>query len=220
MRIISEKGFSPVCPSVLAVIHRSTIPAPSGLDCFPCMAPIPLICGLSAGPDYCGTAADVVFAGGTAWSNVTNAEGSTNWFGLAAAATVTIPALSDSDWLYFTNFGFALPADAAVTGIMAEIMGQSSSTATNVTHANLVIGGSTTGTNLASTPKLIVSVPNPPAIVSFGNSSELWGTAVTGAQVNASNFGFAIVVHATALSSRTPSIFGARVTVYYCSSLG
>jgi len=170
----------------------------------------------TSGPNYCGTCADVTLAGGTAWSNVTNAQGSSNWSSLAANASVNMPAISDSDWLYFTGFGFAIPGGATINGILAEVMALASGTATNITQANLIIGGSTGGTNMASTPILISSVSA--ASYSIGGSSNLWGLTPTVSNVNASNFGFAIVCHATALVAKTAYVYGARMSVTYTAA--
>lgn len=59
--------------------------------------------------------------------------------------------------------------------------------------AKLVIGGSITGDNKA----VGTDIPSADTYLSYGSSSDLWGTTPTAAQVNGSDFGLAFAVTST-----------------------
>ena len=73
----------------------------------------------------------------------------------------------------------------------------------------LVRGGSVVGNNLASASYW----PASDALASYGGNSELWGTTLTAAQVNAADFG--IVLSATTTTGATAAVDYIALTVYY-----
>lgn len=92
-------------------------------------------------------------------------------------------------YLQGTNYTFNLPLKAVVNGITVKIRRESS--AINTTKDNvvsLIKGGVVTGNNKATTTYWGDSFQE----ITYGGSSDLWGTTWTRAEINSSNFGVAL----------------------------
>ena len=111
-----------------------------------------------------------------------------------------------------TNFAFAVPAGAVVTGVSARIEKKSSVSSTNRDlTVQLLKAGSPVGNNKASGSNWTTS----DAYVTYGAGGDLWGTTWTVADVNASNFGLRLVAKNFGGSTSTASIDHMEITVYY-----
>jgi hypothetical protein len=106
-----------------------------------------------------------------------------------------------TEWLKAGNFGFAIPAEASITGVVARVERKQQITenvpgttlgaydfmtclmlnGTIVTGSNVVNGGSP------------YYWPTTEETKTFGGSNNLWGQTLTPADINNSNFGFAIL---------------------------
>lgn len=165
----------------------------------------------SSGPSSPGTLTNVAAGGTTAWVNPGNAAASDDVY-----ATWTAPGgPGNSDYLQATNFGFSIPNGATITGIKVEVEAHGTiggGTDSADLTAKLIKGGSIVGNNKA----VISTFPTGDAYIPYGSSSDLWGTTLTPADVNASNFGFAYQVTSNA---GTASIDHIRITVYYAGSV-
>jgi hypothetical protein len=156
-----------------------------------------------------GTIVDDASTGSVVWSNPSNAQASDN-----ARATASLPESNSSHYLKASNFGFSIPSNATVNGIVVEVERSRSSTSSSIvtTSAKLVkngvIGGSDKGSYGGT------EWPTADAYGAYGDSVDTWGLALTPADVNAAGFGFAL----------SASNFGAtgyarvdhiRIKVYY-----
>jgi len=160
-----------------------------------------------------GTGANVTGTGTIAWGTPGNITADdTNY------ATATLTAGQVSNYLQATNYGFAIPSTATISGISVTIgRMRSSGNGSNVhdTVVQLLKGGTLTGSNLANTtagtwPSSTTGI----ADASYGGTSNLWGTTWTPEDINASNFGVALA--ATSVSdTRTLSVDYMRITVTY-----
>lgn len=162
----------------------------------------------SEGPKNPGTA--------SGWTNSGNAAASDN-----AYATVAITlASTTSITLSLTNFGFAIPAGATIDGVVVEVERKVSSTARNPKDNNvqLIKGGASQGNNNASGAVW----PTADAYATYGGAADVWGLALTVADVNASNFGVLVSVKrdAGAKGTTTYSVDHVRITVYYTEAAG
>ena len=158
------------------------------------------------GPNSGGTFANQAF-GGNAWGSPSNAGASDNSY----AATPSMGSGDISDRLLATNFGFSVPGGETVVGIVVEVERKASAaSAIFEVDALLFKGGSSAGiTDHASgTPW-----PTTEAYATYGTASDLWGTTWTPAQINASNFGFGLVVTASGATA-SASVDHIRITVY------
>lgn len=162
----------------------------------------------ATGPLSGATFADDSTVGTIAISNAGNAAASDD-----AYATMVLTLAAVSHFLKATNFGFGIPSDATINGILVEI--ERSSTllsATQDSSVKLVKGGVIGGTEKAAAG----TWPTTDAYASYGSATDLWGQAWTPADVNLSTFGMAIA--ASAALAATGQIDHMRITVYWTGS--
>ncbi len=158
-----------------------------------------------------GTWADDASLGTISWSNPSHAA--------AADGIVSICSLSTGDTGHYhktTNFGFAVPAGASVVGIKFEVKADTSNSVAIDDHVRLVVGGTITGSNLATG-----TVPIGGTYTVYGGPTTLWGLTPTAAQVNASNFGAVInYTDPDVIQGDDVSIDHTRITVYWTTAAG
>lgn len=161
---------------------------------------------LSQGPLTPGTGADDNAFGTTVWSNPGNITASDN-----AYATATTANGVDTHYLKGTNFGFSIPADASIRGILLEIERKGVCTGCVIdSRVRLIKGGIVGSTDRASGTGWDISE----SFVAYGSSSDLWGTTWTALDINDSSFGAVLASNAIA-SGTTASVDSVRITVYY-----
>lgn len=160
--------------------------------------------GVAPATDTGATAANVDNAGGTAWT-LSQSPGR----GTCSAA---IPFNSTTDFLEITNFGFALPSGAIVTGVTASITRSADvASAAYDQYIKLIVSGSIAGDN-----KYDITAPWPTSSTAktYGAFNSTWGNSLTRAIVNASNFGISIssICYGAAV---IPAVQSVTLTVYY-----
>ena len=150
--------------------------------------------------------------GDKAWTNPGNAATSNGSY-----ATCADPGeILSTDSLRATNFSFAIPSDATIDGVVAEVEKKASlDTALNFfvdSGVFLIVGGAPVGNDKSIAGHWTTS----DAYSVHGGAADMWGTTLTPAQVNASNFGFQIKALETSITLPvTASIDHMRITVYY-----
>jgi hypothetical protein len=113
-----------------------------------------------------------------------------------------------------TGFGFSIPAEAVIDGILLEVYRfASGSGEAGDNTVKLVKAGVPVGSDLA----FAGSYPSSGSYWSYGGASNLWGTTWTPAQINAANFGAAIGASLLVAEEEnvTASIDHVRITVFY-----
>jgi hypothetical protein len=145
---------------------------------------------------------------GTAWSSTGNIVSSNN-----SDATVSLSGSGSSRYLDASSFGFSIPSNATITGIVLEIeRSASSSSRARDDEVYLLKGGSSSGiTDKASSTTWGTS----DSTRSYGSSSDTWGTTWTPANINASNFGARLKVRNVSSSSVTANVDYISIRVYY-----
>ncbi len=137
----------------------------------------------SSGPRSPGTAA-LESNGGTTWNNPNNILTSNNGY-----ASVSLNG-ENSDNLLATNFGFSIPGNSTINGIVAEVERKSSSLVFPITDNSVNIiksNGSLGSVSKASGTSWLTG----DVYASYGSSSDLWGETWTPADINNPNFGLA-----------------------------
>jgi len=161
----------------------------------------------SSGPNSPGTLANDASVGTFAWTNPDNAASSNNSY----ATAVSPSGEQNSNYLKATNFGFSIPADATINGIVVEVEWKTSANNYHIDDiARLVKAGTVSGSNLASGGS---PLPTVEAYKTFGSSLNLWGNTLTPSDVNNSGFGFVLQLRATA--PETGYVDHIRITAYY-----
>lgn len=165
----------------------------------------------SEGPLSPGSVVEDTSHGSVSWSNYSNAGASDN-----AYASVTISNPAESYYLKATNFGFAIPAGATIDGIVVEFEKKNDSGRNGYdARVRLVKGGTIQATDKA----LGTAWPVADTYVTHGGAADLWGSAWTPADINASNFGVVIAVKDTDGMGPTLKLDHIRITVYYTEGL-
>lgn len=160
----------------------------------------------SQGPLSAGTGANMAGIGTLTWNNPGNVTDSDD-----TRTSVVLGTNGVSRWLKVTNFGFTLPVDAVVDGILVEIERSGATGATVIDNSlKIVQAGSPAGTDHASGTLWQQTTDR---VDSYGGSSDLWGLSWTAAQINAADFGVAI--SATNVVSGNARVDYVRITVYY-----
>ena len=132
-----------------------------------------------------GTMASDGAVGDTAWANPDNAKVSNDTY---ATCTTTAPLGDVPEYLKATNFSFSVPTGATITGVELQIERKTDyNDEVRDYDVRLVVGGSIVGTNQSSQAWITTE-----RIDTVGGSSNLWGTTLTPAQVNANDFGVVI----------------------------
>ena len=160
------------------------------------------------GPNSGATFADDATVGTITLTSPANAAASDD-----ARVTAVLLGLQVAHYLKATNFGFALPLDATITGVTVDVERSSSVGTTTVDNSvKLVKGGTISGTEKASA----TTWPTSDAYATYGSATDLWGLTLTPTDINASGFGMAI--SATTTLAATASIDHVRITVDYSGS--
>jgi hypothetical protein len=130
-----------------------------------------------------GTAADVAPGSDTAWASVNNIKATDT-----SVATCTLANSATSDYLEATNFGFAVPSNATINGVLATWTKDGED---KDTLMSLIKNGTISGNNYSYINGLQFQgyVLSTLTAVSYGSANDLWGLTLTPADVNASNFG-------------------------------
>lgn len=178
---------------------------------FLCFLLPPLVSVAQTGPNNPGTAINNASYGTVSWNTPIFAAASDN---LWSVTSTSLSNGASSNYLVATNFGFSINPCDNVTGIEVRIEWSKPSGATVTDDAiRLVVGGVIqSAVNRANGTVLPVS----DAVYLYGNTSDPWGLSLTGADVNASDFGVAIAVKRTAGGSApTPQIDHVTITLYH-----
>jgi len=166
----------------------------------------------SSGPNDAGTGANVTGTGTVAWTNPGNITTAGTPY-----ATLSLNQNNITNYLQGSNYGFAIPAGATITGITVVINRQSSGTTNPLIRdnsVNLVKGGVIQSTNYAATGTNWTNGGSF-GTATYGGATDLWGTTWTPADINASNFGVALSAINTNSFSRTGTVDYIRITVNY-----
>jgi hypothetical protein len=154
---------------------------------------LPSTTGTTTPATNAGAGANVTVTGSADWANPGYIiADDTNY----ASATLTGSVLS-SGYLEGTHYGFAIPADAVIDGIVVTIGRHESGTRPDYldvrdSTVKLLKAGELVGTNKAATGTEWPTAAATAAI--YGTTADLWGATWTPAEINSSNFGVALSV--------------------------
>ena len=120
---------------------------------------------------------------------------------------------STSDLLEGTDFGFTIPAGSIINGIELEIERYASNNSGTRNGRDNVVRLVKNGTPIGTNNAIIGTYNTSAAIITYGSSTDLWGTTWTAADINNTNFGatFSVTIDPTA----TVYVDFFRIKVYY-----
>jgi Divergent InlB B-repeat domain/Putative metal-binding motif/Bacterial Ig domain len=173
----------------------------------------------SSGPNAGLTAVgDSSNGGEIAWSSPSNALTQDGVY-----ATASLGKDDVSHYLKVTGFGFTVPSNATILGIVVEVdryggAGIPGGHQIADDSIRLVQGGAISGDDRSAAS--IWPAADTDTYVSYGSSSDLWGLAWTPADINDSGFGVVIsAVKGNGAPTRTAYVDHIQTTVYYDTSV-
>jgi hypothetical protein len=159
----------------------------------------------SSGPNTPGTGADGG-GGSCSWASPNNIS-------TGGSTTCSLSATQITNALNGTGFGFSIPSVATINGIQVVVQAKESNTSSGSSQDNsakLMKAGSVVGSNLAVGTALATSGTT----LTYGGSSNLWGTSWTPADINNSGFGFSWKAKGNNASD-VPTVTSETITVFY-----
>ncbi len=127
--------------------------------------------------------------------------------------TTSLAGSEISNYLKASNFGFSLPANTTVLGIKVDVEKKTAGLALVQDHAVRIVKGGSIGVTDRSNVANWTAASD--TYISYGGATDLWGTTWTPADINASNFGFAISAIGVPGTGGDPEIDHIRITVYH-----
>lgn len=170
----------------------------------------------SQGPRFPATGATLANAGTSenaeAWVSPGNIVSDNATDASITAATYDSPDISQL--LIGSNFGFTIPLDAGIVGIVVELERNNAAGAASDNRVQLAKG--TTFADLVGSNKADTALDWPAGmtVASYGSSSDLWGATWKPEEINASSFAVFMSVQADAANTDVAVDFY-RVTVHY-----
>ncbi len=162
----------------------------------------------SQGPNSPNQVVSVSGPGTYSWSNPTNAQLSDNYYAMATISSFQLP----TQWLQATNFGFSIPQNAVIDGIVVEVEKKRSGSAIKDNSVRLIKNGTVQGNDKANPDYW----PTSDTYVSYGSSNDTWGLSFTPQDINNANFGVALSAWYTSGSGEMYAyVDHIRITVYY-----
>ena len=137
------------------------------------------------------------------WTNTTYAQYSDDQRTSATAARI---APYQTGRLLATGFGFSIPSDATIEGVVVQVEGYGQ--VTGNWYAQLYHAGTAIGTAKSA------SFGASEAVATLGSSTDTWGATLSPSTVNDSSFGVAVRAVFSS-SSREAYIDHITMTVYY-----
>lgn len=168
-----------------------------------------------------GTQADDSSVGTIAWNSPSNSASQDNTY----ASCQVDGNLTTTHYLKVTNFGFAIPSGATISGIKVEVDKYSTIPAgTNHlkdSQVRIVKAGTIGSTDKSSASDWSTSDTN--TYDTYGGSSDLWSDTWTYSDINNSGFGFAISAQRTCslcFADVADNVFvdHIRITIYYTTA--
>lgn len=142
---------------------------------------------------------------GVAWSNPGNITADD-----ATLASVSLTAPSTSQYLVGNNLGLSLPHNATINGIEVTLDALANTAQQSVYLTKN--GTATVGTSKATSFTGTIST------LTYGSSSDLWGTTWTPAEINATTFGAIFSVGNLVSGTRPYSVDFIKINIYYTLS--
>ena len=167
------------------------------------------------GPLSPSTITTVAIPGSSAtWSTTGNASVSDDAY--TGTGDIAGGAGSYTDYLVATNFGFAIPGGATITGIEVSYERSDASGLSSDYRIRIVKGGVIGSTEMSTS----TAYPATDAYNIYGNPFDSWGETWTDADINAADFGVAIAAQRNAAGGTSAAVIDhIQITVYYSAVL-
>jgi hypothetical protein len=152
-------------------------------------------------------------APGIAWISPDNAFSSDDVY--AGYISTTSVTEETSEYLRATNFGFAIPSNATITGIKVAVERKTDTANGIIDYSILIVQGGTPGGTDQSAGAVWSTTES---YITFGGASSLWDLTWTPTDTNSSGFGVQIQVQNQLGVGERALVDHIRITVYYTIS--
>ena len=174
-----------------------------------------LLATYSMGPNNGSMFSNVIASGSVStWTNPGNSSASDDVY---ATNTSNLPSNGDhSDYRRVTNFGFDIPSNFVIYGLVVEVERNDITSKAKDYAARIVKNDTIRTTDKSNAAGWGAN----DSYTSYGGATDLWGEIWTANDINSANFGFAIAIKrsgggATPITAKIDYI---RITIYYTSS--
>ena len=149
--------------------------------------------------------------GQVAWTQLADAGASDDSRARAALQTGQV-----TNYLKATDFGFAVPANAVIGGVVVEVEHSAKNLTTSIKDKSikLVKGGAIVGQERVLSPNFLSTSDT---LKNYGSSTDMWGVTLTPDEINMANFG--VVLAYQAVQADTARVDNIRITIHYSSRL-
>jgi len=160
------------------------------------------------GPNNAGIA--TVMGAGSAWTNPGNITTAGSPY-----ATVGLTSSSDSQILRASNFGFNIPANAIINGVVVTINKMVNNT--GGTRADVIVQLYNASGTLVGDNKAIIGTNWPASLsdVIYGGLGDTWNAGLTATDINSPNFGVAQSAKCNGTTTRTFTVDYIQISVTY-----
>lgn len=155
---------------------------------------------------YPGTVENASGAGSVAWTSPALAATSND-----SRASAPLELDEQTQYLKATGFCFNLPGDAVITGITVGIEGYADADSVKDIEVKLVVGGTISGNNLATTTDL----PDSESTRTYSTTPSGWGVTVTALDINDAGFGAAVRYRNYNASTRTVYVDAISIAIAF-----
>ena len=121
-----------------------------------------------------------------------------------------------TNYLKATGFGFSIPANAVIGGVVVEVEHSAGNLMTSIKDKSikLVKGGAIVGQERVLSPSFLSTSDT---LKNYGSSTDTWGVTLTPDEINLANFG--VVLAYEAFQADTARVDNIRITIHYSSRL-
>ncbi|MFA6416366.1 MAG: immunoglobulin-like domain-containing protein [Candidatus Paceibacterota bacterium] len=170
--------------------------------------PLNLACAITIGPNNPGTNVDDSSVGKVAWTNRDDNKTSNDKY----ATTQGMNSGSVTVYLKATNFGFSIPAEAIIDGIVVAVERKASDKSFFDNAIRIVKEGKVGSEDKSSKDTWLTT----DSTVTYGGPSDLWGETWTSSDINSKDFGLAVSVKKVeGATNQKPSIDWVNISVSY-----
>ncbi|MGH2761388.1 MAG: hypothetical protein ACRDLD_02210 [Thermoleophilaceae bacterium] len=125
------------------------------------------------------------------------------------------PGSLGSNYLKAQSFGFRVPSDAVITGIVVSVERRRASTGADIHDQRIRVVKADGFIGTVDKADLVTIWPTVDSVVNYGGDADLWGETWTASDVNSANFGAVVACSYEVGSATNAAVDHIELTVHY-----